>query len=60
MIGMAKNMGISVIAEGIETQEQCNILKLMQCEYGQGYLYGKAASVVEISAVASSKACAFG
>lgn len=60
MIGMAKNMGISVIAEGIETHEQCNILKLMQCEYGQGYLYGKAASVVEVSALASFKERAFG
>ncbi|MBB3035162.1 putative bifunctional diguanylate cyclase/phosphodiesterase [Alteriqipengyuania lutimaris] len=60
MIGMAKNMGISVIAEGIETQEQRNILKLMQCEYGQGYFYGKAASIMELGAFASGDAQAVG
>ncbi|MBW4638829.1 MAG: EAL domain-containing protein [Gloeocapsa sp. UFS-A4-WI-NPMV-4B04] len=38
---MAHNLGMSVVAEGIETIEQLNQLKSLQCEYGQGYLFAK-------------------
>jgi diguanylate cyclase (GGDEF)-like protein/PAS domain S-box-containing protein len=41
MIGMAHKLGIQVIAEGIETQEQYAILKAMGCDYGQGYFFSK-------------------
>ncbi len=39
VIAMAHKLGIRVIAEGIETQEQQNLLKAMGCDFGQGYLY---------------------
>ena len=42
MIVMAHKLDIKVIAEGIETQEQLNILKNMECDYTQGYIYSKA------------------
>jgi diguanylate cyclase (GGDEF)-like protein len=41
IIVMAKKLGIKVVAEGIETKEQLNILKTMGCDYGQGYLFAK-------------------
>ncbi|MBL1263743.1 sensor domain-containing protein [Methylomicrobium sp. RS1] len=41
MIGMAHKLGIQVIAEGIETQDQYEILKEMGCDYGQGYFFSK-------------------
>lgn len=41
MIGMAHKLGIQVIAEGIETQDQYAILKKMGCDYGQGYFFSK-------------------
>ena len=41
IIVMAKKLGIEVVAEGIETNEQLNILKNMGCEYGQGYYFSK-------------------
>lgn len=41
IIAMAKNLGINVIAEGIETIEQHNFLKEKKCYEGQGYLYSK-------------------
>ena len=37
MIDMAKKLGLKVIAEGIETHTQMNILKSVGCQYGQGY-----------------------
>jgi EAL domain-containing protein (putative c-di-GMP-specific phosphodiesterase class I) len=36
---MASNLGLEVIAEGIETDEQRELLRLMGCQYGQGYLF---------------------
>ena len=39
MLELAKNMDITVIAEGVEYREQHDFLVEMGCEYGQGYLY---------------------
>ena len=39
IIDLAHSLGLNVVAEGIETQEQLKILKSLGCEYGQGYLF---------------------
>lgn len=44
MISMGQALGIEVTAEGVETTEQKNILKEMQCHYFQGYLCAPALS----------------
>lgn len=41
IILMAHKLGMKVIAEGIETQEQLNLLASAGCDYGQGYLFSK-------------------
>ncbi len=41
IIGMANNLGIDVIAEGVETQEQHDFLRKNGCSFFQGYLFGK-------------------
>lgn len=41
MLGIAKNLGMQVVAEGIETLEQKNHLQELGCSYGQGYLFSK-------------------
>jgi EAL domain-containing protein (putative c-di-GMP-specific phosphodiesterase class I) len=39
IITLAHNLGMGVAAEGVETAEQAQGLKEMQCEYGQGFYY---------------------
>lgn len=41
IISMAKWMHLSVVAEGVETEEQIEVLRNMDCDYVQGYYYAK-------------------
>jgi len=41
MVDLAKNMDISVVAEGVEEASQHEFLRDLGCDYGQGYLYGR-------------------
>jgi EAL domain-containing protein (putative c-di-GMP-specific phosphodiesterase class I) len=41
MLGIAHNLGMQVVAEGIETLEQKQHLQELGCSYGQGYLFSK-------------------
>jgi EAL domain-containing protein (putative c-di-GMP-specific phosphodiesterase class I) len=38
---LADNLGMSVVAEGVETIDQLVQLKLLQCQQAQGYLFSK-------------------
>jgi len=38
MIGLAHNLGMQVVAEGIETHDQLEELRAMNCDFGQGFL----------------------
>ncbi|MBV9868758.1 MAG: EAL domain-containing protein [Abitibacteriaceae bacterium] len=41
IIALAHNLNLDVVAEGIETPEQVAQLKILDCEYGQGFLFSK-------------------
>jgi diguanylate cyclase (GGDEF)-like protein len=41
IIALAWNLGMEVVAEGIETKKQLFQLRSLKCEYGQGYLFSK-------------------
>lgn len=42
IVGLGRSLDMTVIAEGIERQEQRDVLLGWGCELGQGYLFGKA------------------
>ena len=41
IVGLGKALGMDVLAEGVETQQQLNILKAEGCDELQGYLFSK-------------------
>ena len=42
IITMAHNLDVMVVAEGVETQKQYDLLKQLACDYIQGYIFSKA------------------
>ncbi|HEY2421283.1 MAG TPA: EAL domain-containing protein [Neobacillus sp.] len=41
LISLSHNLDLKVVAEGVETEEQFNFLKLADCNYAQGYFISK-------------------
>ena len=41
IIAMAHNLGLDVVAEGVETAEQLRVLESLGCEYAQGFYLGR-------------------
>jgi diguanylate cyclase (GGDEF)-like protein len=41
IVTLAHNLRLKVVAEGVETEEQLAFLRLLRCDEGQGYLFGK-------------------
>ena len=41
IIMLARTLDMTVVAEGIETQAQCDALRALGCQFGQGYLFAK-------------------
>jgi diguanylate cyclase (GGDEF)-like protein/PAS domain S-box-containing protein len=55
IIVMAHKLGIKVIAEGIETAEQHDLLMAAGCDFGQGYLFSKPVPSKEFEKLLQSK-----
>ncbi len=45
IITLAHSLNLTVVAEGVETEEQRNLLRILQCELMQGYLFSHPLSV---------------
>lgn len=48
VIALAKALNLKVVAEGIESIHQYHQLKILGCEFGQGYLFSKPLPVADI------------
>jgi hypothetical protein len=48
VVGLAKALGTSITAEGVETQEQLEALRQLGCDQAQGYLLGRPAPFRDI------------
>jgi PAS domain S-box-containing protein len=51
VVGLGQSLGLNTIAEGIETQEQANLLVRLGCDMGQGWHYGRPAPAEQLSSV---------
>lgn len=49
IIALARNMQMRVVAEGIETLEQLEQLREMNCDFGQGFLFSQPVPATEIA-----------
>jgi diguanylate cyclase (GGDEF)-like protein len=55
VISLAENMGMEVVAEGIETLSQLAQLRKLKCQYGQGYLFSRPVDAQSVSSWISKK-----
>ncbi len=51
ILNLAENLGMDVVAEGVETQEQMALLRNLSCQSGQGYFFSKPMTVIEAEKV---------
>lgn len=55
IISLAKNMGLKVVAEGVETQEQLDALIKENCDYIQGFLFSKPLTALQAGELMEKK-----
>ncbi|MBD1926777.1 EAL domain-containing protein [Trichocoleus sp. FACHB-90] len=55
IIMLARNLGLDVVAEGVETTDQLFQLKQLQCDYGQGYFFSKPVDAMAAEALLVSQ-----
>ena len=54
ILALARNIGVRVVAEGVETSDELALLKEMDCESAQGYLFSKPLSHDQITPLIES------
>lgn len=55
IISMAHSLGIRVVAEGVETEAQCQFLRRHQCDEMQGYYFSHPLPFIKITALLNEK-----
>jgi len=56
VVGLGQSLGLTTVAEGVETEEHAEMLLLLGCEMGQGWLFGKPVPGERLSEVTSRRA----
>ncbi len=55
IVTKANELGVGVVAEGVETTSQAAVLMALKCDEGQGWLYAKAMSAKDFAEFARQK-----
>ena len=55
IVTLGQKLDVEVLAEGIETDDQLDHLRLIGCDLGQGFLFSPAVSAAEVSAMAERR-----
>jgi predicted signal transduction protein with EAL and GGDEF domain len=55
IINLGHNLGMKVVAEGIENMSQMRLLRALSCDYGQGYLFSRPIPPVEVVTILQAK-----
>jgi PAS domain S-box-containing protein len=56
IVGLGHSLGLTTVAEGVETEEQAEILQWLGCEHGQGWLYGRPTTADTIPGIVAAPA----
>jgi len=48
IVTLAGNLGMQVVAEGVETEDQLEQLRSLKCQYGQGFLFSKPLDIKDV------------
>ena len=56
ILAMSKSLGLSTIAEGVESSDQLAALNTFGCSYGQGYLFAKPLAAPEVERILNRQA----
>ncbi|HSG34015.1 MAG TPA: EAL domain-containing protein, partial [Sphingomonadaceae bacterium] len=59
LVHLACSLGLEVVAEGVETEQQFELLRVMGCHFAQGHLLGLPLEYSEVGAFAADKAIMF-
>lgn len=55
IVSLADNMGMDVVAEGVETLSQLSQLRKLNCQYGQGYLFSRPVDAESLTSLLTKK-----
>jgi EAL domain-containing protein (putative c-di-GMP-specific phosphodiesterase class I) len=48
VVGLAEGLGLDIVAEGIETEAEQEVMQSLECQYGQGFLFAKPMPMPEL------------
>ena len=55
-VNLARNLGLKVVAEGVETEDQARELQALRCDFAQGFLYSPPVPADELACMLRSRA----
>ena len=56
IVGLGRSLGLSVVAEGVETEAQLQLLRSLKCESFQGYLFSRPVLAEELEPILALRA----